>query len=102
MALSFPAFTTIDKMLVTATGFVVTVGGLILEYGGVIHLPGTWLAVVGGIVGIATTLGTYLAQGPEAAAKQIEARKADRAPAKRTTARKATPGAHPHKKDLKE
>ena len=80
--MGLPSITTIDKALVTGLGFVITVGGLVAKWGGYLHLPASWTLIAAGVVGVATTLMTYLAKGPEQAAREIAARKTARAQAK--------------------
>lgn len=85
MAFQFPSLTTVDKALVTATGFVIIIGGLALEYADVIHLSHDDIGILTAVVGVATTISTYLAKGPAQAKKEIAARKARRsAPRKKT------------------
>jgi len=91
--MKLPSFTTIDKAIVTALGFVITVGGLVAEYGGLVHLPSGWLAICAAVVGVATTLLTYLQPN-----KPANVARAERATKRRTATEKSrkTAGAHPH------
>lgn len=82
--MALPSFTTIDKAIVTALGFVVTVGGLVAQYGGVIHLPAGWLAIAALLVGGATTLLTYLQPNAKSGQRQVK-RAAKKAAKKKPT-----------------
>ena len=81
----------------TGLGFVITVGGLVAKYGGYLHLPASWTLIAAGVVGVATTLMTYLAKGPEQAAREIAARKTARAQAKAAKATSVRRTARPRK-----
>lgn len=50
----------IKKTLITALGMVIAVGTPALQYAGVFHLPPQFVAIISGVVGIATIALNYL------------------------------------------